>query len=138
MSLRSVKTPQQQGRDYEAELAARYGGKAQPASGATPRWRLDLKLGSLLFSVKHTTHESYRLTAAELREALEGAQGPAGRGEVPAMMIKMEGFSDDVWILRGSDMHALFEGDVEFSIAPTKRSAKLAAASHDLPRRTEG
>jgi hypothetical protein len=121
-------TPQQDGRDYESELAARYGGKAQPGSGAGHRFKLDLKLGSLLFSVKHTRHESYRLTAEELREALAGAAGPGGRGEIPAMAIRMEGFPDDVFVLRGSDLAAILEGDVEVTIAPSTRQSKLAAA----------
>lgn len=127
-ALSSRSTPQQDGRDYEAELAARYGGKAQPGSGATPRFKLDLKLGSLLFSAKHTRHESYRLTAAELQEALAGASGPGGRGEIMAMAIKMEGFPDDVFVLRGSDLRAILEREVEAMIAPSKRTAKLAAA----------
>jgi hypothetical protein len=127
--LRSV-TPQQEGRDYEAELAARLGGKAQPNSGAGPRWKLDLKLGSLLFSVKHTLHESYRLKAEDLREALAGAQGPGGRGEIPAMAIKMQGFPDDIFVLRGSDLTAILEAQVDVGQieATTKRAAKLAAA----------
>jgi hypothetical protein len=127
MTLRPV-TPQQQGRDYEAELADRLGGKAQPASGAGPRWKLDLKLGSLLFSAKHTEHESYRLKAEDLREALAGTQGPGGRGEIPAMAIRMAGFPDDVFVMRGSDLRALLEEEVTASISPSKRAAKLAAA----------
>jgi hypothetical protein len=123
------RTPQEQGRDYEAELAARYGAMQQPNSGAGPKYKLDCKLGSLLFSAKHTTHESYRLTAEDLREALAGAQGPGGRGEVPAMAIKMAGFPDDVFVLRGSDLCALLAGDVEVSFAPpSRREAQLAAA----------
>jgi hypothetical protein len=120
-------TPQQQGRDYESELAERVGGVAQPNSGAGPRYKLDLKLGSLLFSAKHTTHESYSLKASDLREALAGAQGPGGRGEIPAMAIRMEGFPDDVFVMRGSDLRAALEGEVDVQMAPTKRAAKLAA-----------
>jgi hypothetical protein len=127
MTVRRI-TPQQAGRDYEAELAARYGGKAQPGSGAGDHFKLDWKLGSLLFSAKHTQNESYRLTAAELRESLTGSQGPGGRGEIPAMAIRMAGFPDDVWVVRGSDMRAIFEGDVEVTVESTKRAAKLAAA----------
>lgn len=125
-------TPQQEGRDYEAELAERYGGKAQPGSGAGPRFKLDLKLGSLLFSAKHTSHESYRLTAADLREALAGAAGPSGRGEIPAMAIKMEGFPDDVFVLRGRDLAMILAGEIDVTIAPSKRASKLAAASQRL------
>lgn len=127
--MREQITPQQQGRDYELELAERLGGRPQPNSGAGPRWKLDLKLGSLLFSAKHTVHESYGLKASDLREALAGAQGPGGRGETPAMAIRMAGFPDDVVVMRGSDLLALLEGDVEApAIAPSRRAAKLAAA----------
>jgi hypothetical protein len=121
-------TPQQQGRDYEAELADRYGGKAQPGSGATPRFKLDWKLGGLLVSAKHTEHESYRLKASDLREALAGTQGPGGRGEIPAMAIRMAGFPDDVFVLRGSDLQAILEGETPVEFTPSKRAAKLAAA----------
>lgn len=122
------RTPQEQGRDYEAELAARCGGVPQPNSGAGPRYKLDLKLGALLFSAKHTTNESYRLTAEDLREALVGAQGPGGHGEVPAMAIRMAGFPDDIFVVRGSDLRALLQGEVEVVFTPSKRAAKLAAA----------
>lgn len=122
------RTPQEQGRDYERDLAARLGGKAQPASGATPLFKLDLKLGCLLFSAKHTQHESYRLTAENLREALAGAQGPGGRGEIPAMAIRMQGFPDDVIVMRGSDLRSILQGEVDVELPSTRRSAKLAAA----------
>lgn len=123
--LRPV-TPQQAGRDYDEELAKRYGGKAQPNSGATPRFKLDCKLGELLVEGKRTTHESYRLTAAELHKALAGAQGPGGAGEIPAMCISMAGFPDDVFVIRGRDLQAMLEGETEVSLAPSKRSAKLS------------
>jgi hypothetical protein len=126
------RTPQQLGRDYEADFARRYGGNAQPASGAGPRHKLDWRMGTLLASLKHTIHRSYRLTAEELQEALAGAQGPGGRGEIPAMVIKMDGFPDDVIVMRAADLRSMFEGEVEVSFAPTKRSARLAAARQRL------
>lgn len=125
------RTPQELGRDYEQDFARRYGGTAQPQSGAGPKFKLDWKLGGLLASLKHTKHRSYRLTAEELQEMLAGAQGPGGRGEIPAMAIKMDGFPDDVFVLRGSDLRAMFEGEAETAVVftPTKRSARLAAAA---------
>jgi len=125
---RHLRSAQQEGRDYEGELAERLGGKVQPGSGSTPLYKLDLKLGSVLFSVKHTRHQSYRLTAEELNEALAGAQGPGGRGEIPAMAIRMDGFPDDILVFRGSDLRAILEQDVEVVITPSKRATKLAAA----------
>jgi len=123
------RTPQQIGRDYEFELAERYGGTPQPASGAGPRFKLDCKLGSLLVSAKRTTHESYSLKAAEMREALAGAQGPGGRGEVPAMAIRMEGFDDDLFALRGSDLLEILQGEVEVELAaPNRRQLLLGLA----------
>jgi hypothetical protein len=121
-------TPQQAGRDYERELAERYGGTPQPGSGATPRFKLDWKVGQLLVSAKRTKHRSYRLTAEELQEALAGAQGPGGRGETPAMAIRMEGFPDDVFVLRGSDLQQIMTGEVQVTMDPSKRLRKLAAA----------
>ena len=122
-----IKTPQQLGRDYEEDFARRVGGKPQPNSGAGPRYKLDWKMGSLLASLKHTVHRSYRLTADELQEALAGAQGPGGRGEIPAMVIKMDGFPDDVLVMRVSDLQAIFQGEVEVSFETSKRAARLAA-----------
>jgi hypothetical protein len=125
----SDKTPQQLGRDYEPLFAKKYGGKVQPASGATPRFKLDWRLGvTLIASLKKTKHRSYRLTAEELQETLAGAQGPAGRGEIGIMAISMDGFPDDVFIIRGQDMRSIFEGEVEVSFAPSKRALRLAAA----------
>jgi hypothetical protein len=127
------RTPQQLGLDYEEDFAKRYGGSAQPRSGAGPKYKLDWKLGSLLASLKHTMHESYRLTAAELREALAGAQGPGGRGETPAMVIKMAGFPDDVLVMRVSDLEAMLQGETEVvTFAPSKRAQRLAAVRGGL------
>lgn len=123
------RTPQQQGRDYEHELAARLGGKAQPASGAGPRFKLDWKLGSLLASVKKTTHRSYRLTADELLEMRAGAQGPGGRGETPLMIINMEGAPEAVWVFFESDARSILEGEVDVEFQQTRRSAKLGVAN---------
>ena len=124
-----MRTPQQLGRDYEKDFPRRYGGRPQPASGATPRFKLDWRGGGLLASLKHTIHRSYRLTADELQEALAGAQGAGGRGEVGVMVIKMDGFPDDVFVIRGSDLRSMLEGDVDVSFTPSKRAERLAAAS---------
>jgi hypothetical protein len=121
-------TPQQAGRDYDSELAARYGGRAQPGSGAGPRYKLDCKLGELLIEGKRTQHESYRLTAAELLKVLAGTQGPGGRGEHGVMAIDMAGFPDDVFVVPGAVMRALLAGEVEAQVAPSRREVKLAAA----------
>ena len=129
MTLRAVKTPQQEGRDYEEELAARYGGRAQPGSGAGHRFKLDCKLGPLLISAKKTIHASYRLTAEELRETFAGSQGPGGRGEQGIMVVGMADYPDDVFIVPGQVMRSLLEGEVELEPTTTRRSAKLAAAS---------
>jgi hypothetical protein len=129
--VRSI-TPQQAGRDYDAELAARYGGRTQPGSGAGPRFKLDCKIGELLIEGKRTQHESYRLEAAELRKVLAGAQGPGGRGEHGVMAIDIAGFPDDVFVVPGAVMRALLEGEVKAEIAPSKRAVKLAAARRCL------
>jgi hypothetical protein len=122
------RTPQQLGRDYESEFSKRYGGKPQPASGATPRYKLDWRGGGLLASLKRTIHKSYRLTADELQETLAGAQGPGGRGEIGVMAIRMDGFPDDVFVIRGQDLRSMLEGEVEVTFAPSKRAIRLAAA----------
>lgn len=121
-------TPQQRGRDYDSELASRYGGRAQPGSGAGLFFKLDCKIGELLVEGKRTKHNSYRLTAAELRKAHAGAQGPGGRGEYMAMCIDMEGFPDDVFIVPGQTMRALLAGEIDIQAKPSARARKLAAA----------
>lgn len=117
------------GRDYEGDLANRYGGKVQPGSGSTPRAKLDWKLGSLLVSVKKTTHSSYRLTAAELRETFAGSQGPGGRGERGIMAIGMADYPDDVFVVPGQVMRSILEGEVDVELPATRRSTKLAVAN---------
>jgi hypothetical protein len=123
------RTLQQAGRDYEAELPARYGGHRQPASGAGPKWKLDWKLGSLLASVKKTKHRSYRITAEELLEMHRAARGPGGRGETPCMVISIDGAPDDAFVLLGSDLQGMLQGEIEAPpFASSRRAAKLAAA----------
>jgi hypothetical protein len=133
-NLRSAQhaTPQQAGRDYDSELAARYGGRAQPGSGAGSRFKLDCRIGDLLIEGKRTQHESYRLTAEELRKVLAGTIGPGGRGEHGVMAIDMAGFPDDVFVVPGAVMRALLAGEVQAAIAPGRRAAKLAAARRCL------
>lgn len=123
------RTPQQAGRDYDKELAARYGGKPQPGSGATPLFKLDCKIGDLLVEGKRTKHESYRLTAEELCKAHAGASGPGGRGERMVMCIDMQGYPDDVFVVPGQLMRDLLSGEIEVEIKPSKRAARLALAS---------
>jgi len=129
VSVRRLRTPQDDGRAYDHELAERYGGRAQPGSGAGPVFKLDCKIGELLIEGKRTSHESYRLTAHELRKVLAGTVGPGGQGEHGVMAIDMAGYPDDVFVVPGSVMRALLAGEISTPAAePSRLAAKLAAA----------
>jgi len=120
--------PQALGREYEAEFAERHGLKAMPASGAGPRYKLDAGDVDVLFSLKLTTAESFRITAKDLLELQSGAAGPGGRGQLGIMVSKIEGIGEEVATMRWSDLLAVLRGEVAVAQRTTPHEKKLAGA----------
>jgi hypothetical protein len=85
-----VKSAKQEiGRLWETLFQKLYGGRKQPASGSTPYYKLDIEGDSLLWSLKATSNESFRITKSDLTEAYDAVKGPGGTGAdiIPAMAI---------------------------------------------------
>jgi hypothetical protein len=120
--------PQQKGRAFEKEFAARHGLSTVPGSGATPRFKLDVGSVDLLLSLKWTSAESFRITAADVRETLAGAGGPGGRGQVGLLVARISGLGEEIVIGRESDVFSLLRGDTAVTLRPGARATKLAAA----------
>lgn len=121
-------SPQQAGRGYEERFAERYGFRLMPASGATPRYKLDVGQVEVVASLKHTTKESFRITAADLRELAAGAGGPGGRGQLGVLVAEIEGIEEEVATMRLSDLFALLRGEIRIDLQPSLLQRKLAQA----------
>ena len=94
MGAKEQKTPQDRGRAFEAEWAAKVGAKPQKGSGNYYLWRLDVEnRGRYLWSCKHTDGKSYRLRIEDIDEVIEAVEGPGGVGgeTIPAMAISIGG-----------------------------------------------
>lgn len=124
---------------YEESFAGRWGGEQVVGSGNTPRRKLDVNGGVILASLKWTGGKSFRITNDVVREAIEGATGPGGMSAdmIPAVVVRLDEIDEEWMMLRVSDMLSLLRGDVEFSIAPTKRQIKRAAAEPAFTRRED-
>lgn len=121
-------SPQEMGRLFEREFVAEIGGRLVPGSGSTPRAKLDVDQATLLWSLKWTAAESYRLTAADVREAVAGARGPGSRMVLPLLGVRIAGVGESISVARTSDLLAMLRGEVETSFTHARRSERLAAA----------
>lgn len=126
--MASSPTPQDLGRRYEKDFADRYGAKQTAGSGATPRYKLDVDHVSVLWSLKHTEAESFRLTAKDLLDAFAGAEGPGSRMVLPAMAVNVPAIREEVAVVRVRDLLALLRGEVVVNVKPTQRDVKRAFA----------
>lgn len=121
-------SPQQAGRDYEERFADRHGFRQMPASGATPRYKLDVGQVEVVASLKLTRNKSFSITAEDLRELDRGAGGPEGRGQLGIIVAMIEGLGEEVAAMRLSDLFALLRGEVQLELRHDVRESKLAAA----------
>jgi Holliday junction resolvase len=99
ISQSHVRSPKQ-----EREIASRIGGQVTKASGAGAFEKGDVRLtGVVRIEAKTTKHGSFRVTSDMLNK-IEGFAVQAG--EVPAMLIEIEGgarsvYVVPVWVLEG-------------------------------------
>lgn len=123
-----AKSPQQKGRDYEAEIADRFGGEVVEGSGNQPFAKLDVSGQKILLSCKHTVHESYRLTAEVVDEAIRAIDAPGGLGgdTIPGVAVGIEG-EQDLIVLRLSDFLRIVMDDVKLA-TPSKGEARQQRA----------
>ncbi len=114
---------QQAGIDYEKHLAEVIGAHLQPGSGSKWYAKLDLSGRSILWSLKHTGKDFFRITKEILREAIVAANE---EGCIPGWAIDIAG--EDFVLMRGHDFRMLMEEDHKV-IAQSKRSAKRKRAA---------
>jgi hypothetical protein len=107
--MKKKATPQQKGRDYEDFWAKKRGARKQPASGALPFWKLDVKNLKFLFSLKHTDKLSYSLKKEDIQEMINAVYGLGGIGgdHIPVLSISIDGL--EVSILLTDDLIELTE-----------------------------
>lgn len=127
------KTAQEKGYDFEKEFGAALGVK--PTKGSGNQWfaKMDLGDSSILVSCKHTDAESFRLTAAHMREvqaACVGEQEPVEAISVRGEVYVVQRLGD--WLAaRSKPAEAAF-------IKPGKSAVKRATAKVPaLLRQTE-
>jgi hypothetical protein len=114
---------QQAGIDYEKRLAEVIGARLQPGSGSQWWAKLDLSGRSILWSLKWTSKDFFRITKAVLREAIVAANK---EGSIPAWAFDIAG--EDFILMRGNDFRMLMEEDHKI-IAQSKRTKKRKRAS---------
>lgn len=124
-----MKTPQEKGFDYEKQMAAKIGARLQPGSGSQWYAKLDLSGRGMLWSLKHTGKDFFRISKAILSEGI-GAANEAGA--IPGWMIDIAG--EDFVLMRGNDFRMLMEEETKV-IAEDKGAAKRRRASRSVLRR---
>ena len=75
-------------RKLEKKLAKRLGGRTQPASGATPFAKGDIKLKNLLVEVKQTGKSRFTLTLKLFKKIRREAQEER---KTPMMILEIQG-----------------------------------------------
>ena len=120
-------TPQQKGRDYEDFWAKKRGARKQPASGALPFWKLDVKNTKFLFSLKNTEKNSFSLKKEEVQEMINAVYGLGGIGgtHIPVLSINING--TEVSVLLTDDLIELTEkSEVVFDKTKDKQKREKA------------
>lgn len=122
------KTPNEIGREWEKQLAARLGGSVVPGSGNQWHSKLDVGSHSFLWSCKATLAQSFRLTLDDVYEAVRAVIGPGGKGgrTIPAIALKIQ--DEELAVLRLSDLLELLQEDVKF-IPLSKKQEKIQRGS---------
>lgn len=84
-------TPQEKGRQWDADFAALAQGKQTKGSGNRPMWILDASFGPIVTECKWTGGESYRVTRDLLDGVFSQAFGPASASQSePMIALKFE------------------------------------------------
>ena len=120
------------GRKFESLFAKLFGGTEVPGSGNQPFRKMDIEGDSLLWSLKATKKESFRLNKKDLKEVYEAVRGPGGVGGsvIPGLAICfVEGeepsTKDEIFaVIPMNDLVALFEDEAKI-FENTKPKEKL-------------
>lgn len=128
MKSRPGESPQKSGRRFESFWAKIFGVKPTPGSGNTWRAKLDVGDGSITWSLKWTTRESFTISKALLKEAEVGIY-QNGDNTIPGIAVAIEGGDEVVVVLRQSDFERLLAMNPQGYIKPTRGEQKRARAS---------
>lgn len=130
------KTAHEKGYAFEEQWAAIFGTKPTKGSGALWWLKMDVGTSHVLFSCKHTDHQSFRVTKDLFRELIDAISGPGGIGSEsePALAISVDG---EIFVVQRADdwVRGRTEDGMGF-IRPDKgtekrRRAKLPAMLRD-------
>jgi hypothetical protein len=124
------KTPQQRGYDFEEAWADLFGSSVQKGSGNLWYAKLDVPTGQMIWSLKHTDAESFRLTGDMIDEAVEAVYGPMGKGlgTIPAWAIQVGKARRRLVVVEAADFVKLVTEGVSIR-QPSKGEVKRARAS---------
>lgn len=118
------KTPQEKGYEFERDWAEIFGVKPVKGSGSLWYLKLDVGTSHVLFSCKHTDHQSFRVTKDLMREAVTAINGPGGSGgeTEPGLAISVDG---EIFVVQraGDWLRGRTEEGMAF-IKPDKGEAK--------------
>lgn len=125
------KTPQENGRNYEAYIAELLGLKTVKGSGALWYNKLDVEGKGLLISVKYTEKNSYALSAGVVQESIAAttAVGGVGADTIPALALGIGG--EDLICMRLTDLQGLLTDNQKLFEPSTK---ELKASLAKIPR----
>lgn len=121
------KSPQENGRLYEAYLAELLGMKTVKGSGSLWYNKLDVEGNGLLISAKYTEKNSYALSAGVVQEAIAAttAVGGVGADTIPTLILGIDG--EDLVVMRLSDLQGLLTDDTKiFEKSDKEKKRSLA------------
>lgn len=105
-----MNTPQNQGREFEKELAEEFGLNQVPGSGSVWYSKLDLSGNNVRWSLKFTTRENFPITFHDILEALDACYGVGGDGSTPLWAARIEPLEEDFIVMRKEDFKLMQMG----------------------------
>lgn len=121
-------TAQRTGYRFEKYFARLLG--SQPIRGSGSQWtaKLDIRDGAVLWSLKHTDADSFRLSNDLMQEAVRAIYAPGGTGGdlIPGIALSING--EIYTVLRGDDFLRLMTSEAPVYIPQTKGDAKRSRA----------
>lgn len=127
MRKRPGESPQQSGRRFERFWSALFGVKPQKGSGNTWIAKLDVADGSITWSCKFTSHDSFSMSKELLHEVDEGIY-KNGDDSIPGIAVALDDGAETVVVLRAADFLRLLASDAAKYITPTKSAQKRTLA----------
>lgn len=121
---------QDQGREYEKQIAAEFGLNLVPGSGSQWFAKLDSYGKGFRASIKWTSKESYRVTKKDIDELIEVATGVGGTGEIPIWVLHFN--EQDFVLLRKQDFLSWSKGEISIEKEQRAGTAKRSARA-DIP-----